>query len=261
MPVKISVITATLDSAAVITSALQSVLDQTYGSVEHIIIDGNSADGTVSIVESYRHKYEARGYCLKVITGTDRGIYDAMSKGIDAATGDIIGILNSDDYFASTDELSVIAAAFDESPETDAVYADVNYVRPGAENRIVRYYPSKGFRPWKMLLGMQPPHPSFYCRKNVYLRFGKYDSRYRIAGDFEFFVRCLYKGRISTKRLDRTMVTMRTGGTSDRSILSHLHGLWEHQITYMRHRMPTCILADSIQLIHKILHLKPFARL
>ena len=261
MPIKISVITATLDSAAVITSALQSVLMQTYGMVEHIVVDGNSSDSTVDIVNSYRPMYESRGYSLKVITGHDHGIYDAMNKGIKAATGDIIGVLNSDDYFTSADELTIIADAFATAPSLKAVYADVNYVRPGAEHRIVRHYPSKGFRPWKVLLGMQPPHPSFYCRKEVYSQFGTYDSRYRIAGDFEFFVRCLYKGHILTQRLDRTVVTMRTGGTSDRSILSHLHGLWEHQLTYLRHRMPTCILADTIQLIHKIMHLKPFARL
>lgn len=259
MPMKISVITATLDSAAVITSALQSVLDQTYDSVEHIIIDGNSSDDTVQTVEAFRKSYDARGYSLKVITEPDKGIYDAMSKGIEAATGDIIGILNSDDYFTSPEELSVVASAFEASDDIEAVYADVNYVRPGAEHRIIRQFPSKGFRPWKMLLGMQPPHPSFYCLKEVYDKFGRYDTRYLIAGDFEFFVRCLYKGRIRTRRLDRTMVTMRTGGTSDRSIMSHLRGLWEHQLTYLRHRMPTCILADSVQLLHKLLHLKPFA--
>lgn len=260
MPIKISLITATLDSAAVITSALQSVIGQTYDLVEHIIVDGKSTDNTVQLVESYRKEYEHRGYTIKVICDTDSGIYDAMSKGIEAASGDVIGILNSDDYFSSTGELEAIASAFEKMPDIEAVYADVNYVRPGREHRIVRNYPSKGFRPWKMLLGMQPPHPSFYCRREVYERFGKYDARYRIAGDFEFFVRCIYKGHIPTCRLDRTIVTMRTGGTSDRSILSHLRGLWEHQLTYMQHRMPTCILADSIQLLHKILHLKPFAR-
>lgn len=260
MPVKISVITASLDSAAVITSALQSVIAQTYGCVEHIVVDGASTDNTVDVVESFRQRYGLRGYSLKVISGPDSGIYEAMNRGIEAATGDIIGILNSDDFFSSTEELSAVAAAYAHQPAIEAVYADVDYVRPGHEHRIVRRYPSKGFRPWMMLLGMQPPHPSFYCRREVYERFGKYDSRYRIAGDFDFFVRCLYKGRIATLRLDRTMVTMRTGGTSDRSILSHLQGLWEHQLTYMRHSMPTCILADSIQLIHKIMHLKPFAR-
>lgn len=257
---KISVITATLDSAAVITSALQSVLDQTYTDVEHVIVDGGSSDSTLSIIESYRDRYISRGYTLKLLTGRDKGIYDAMSKGIFAASGKIIGILNSDDYFTSDYELSAIASAFNSQPGLDAVYADVNYVRPGAEHRIVRHFPSKSFRPWKMLLGMQPPHPSFYCRREIYERYGTYDSRYRIAGDFEFFVRSLYKGRINTRRLDRTMVTMRTGGTSDRSLWSHLYGLWEHQLTYFKHRMPTCILADSIQLVHKMLYLKPFGR-
>lgn len=257
---KISVITATLNSAAVITSALQSILDQTYAHVEHIIVDGGSTDATVEIIQSYRERYAARGFALKILSGHDNGIYDAMSKGVTAASGDVIGILNSDDFFTSVHELDAIADAFLTDKQLEAVYADVNYVRPNDEQRIVRHYPSKSFRPWKMLLGMQPPHPSFYCRKEVYVRFGTYDSRYRIAGDFEFFVRCLYKGHIRTLRLDRTIVTMRTGGTSDRSLWSHLYGLWEHQLSYFRHRMPTCILADSIQLIHKMLYLKPFSR-
>lgn len=254
---KITVITPVLDGREFIASNLRSIVAQTHDDVEHIIVDGGSTDGTLDEVESFRQRYEDRGFTLKVLSGKDSGIYDAMSRGVSLATGDIVGILNSDDYLYSPDLFSVISGTFKGHPEVDAVYGDVNYVDRGDTSRVTRFYSSAPFSRRMMLFGMQPPHPSLYCRREVYSRFGAYDVRYRISGDFDFMLRTIYHGRIRTHRLPRTMVTMRSGGATDRSLATHLKGLWEHQLAYMRCRVPSCILLDVVQLAFKAIQLHP----
>lgn len=249
-----------LNSAAVLTTALQSVLAQSHDCVEHIIIDGGSTDGSLPLVESFRRDYEARGYALTVVSEPDHGLYDAMNKGLRRASGDVIGILNSDDFFSVPDALASIASALEADPQLDAVYADIDYVSRTDSSRIVRSYSSAPFSRPLMLLGFQPPHPTVYCRRRVYDRVGDYDARYVNAGDFDFLLRAIFKARISTRRIPRTLVTMRTGGTSDRSFLSHLQGLRDHQLAYIRCRVPSCILLDIFQLAYKAFQLHPFGR-
>lgn len=257
---KISIVTPTLDSAAVLTTALQSVLGQTHADVEHIIVDGGSSDTTLSLVESLRPDYEERGYSLRVLTGPDRGLYDAMNKGVRVATGEVIGILGSDDFLASPDVLALVAEQFEDCPSLDGVYGDIDYVRRDDITRVVRTYSSAPFRRPLMLLGFQPPHPTFYCRRSVYDKVGEYDARYVNAGDFDFLLRAIYKARVSIRRIPRRLVTMRTGGTSDRSFMAHLEGLRDHQLAYWRCRVPSCVLLDGAQLFYKLLQVKPFSR-
>ncbi|MCM1336108.1 MAG: glycosyltransferase [Candidatus Amulumruptor caecigallinarius] len=255
--VKISIVTPTLDSAVVLTTALQSVLAQSHPSVQHIIVDGGSSDGTLALVEAMRPAYEARGYELTVVPGPDNGLYDAMNKGLRAATGDVIGILGSDDFLSLPSALELISDRLEADPELDAVYADIDYVCRHDTSTVVRTYSSAPFRRPMMLFGFQPPHPTVYCRRRVYDRVGEYDARYVNAGDFDFILRAIFKHRITTAHIPQRLVTMRTGGTSDRSVFSHLTGLWEHQLAYIRCRVPSCIILDSAQLLYKLFQVRP----
>lgn len=208
---KISIITATYNSAATIRDTLESVLNQTYKDIEYWIIDGASADGTMDIVCGYE---EAFGGRLHWISEPDKGIYDAMNKGIERATGDVVGILNSDDFFTSNDVLAVVAETFNNEKEIDAMYGDIHFVKPDNLKKCVRYYSSKMFRPWLIRWGYMPAHPSFYCKKGIYDKYGLYSLDYKICSDFDMMVRLLYKYRIKTKYVSKDFVTMRTGGIS-----------------------------------------------
>lgn len=208
---KISIITTTYNSAATIRDTLESVLNQTHKDIEYWIIDGASADGTMDIVRGYE---EAFGGRLHWISEPDKGIYDAMNKGIERATGDVVGILNSDDFFTSNDVLAVVAETFNNEKEIDAMYGDIHFVKPDNLKKCVRYYSSKMFRPWLIRWGYMPAHPSFYCKKGIYDKYGLYSLDYKICSDFDMMVRLLYKYRIKTKYVSKDFVTMRTGGIS-----------------------------------------------
>ena len=200
---KISIITATYNSEATIADTINSVLNQDYSDIEYLIIDGGSFDGK-----------------LRWVSESDRGIYDAMNKGIRMATGDIIGILNSDDYYTSNDVLSTYADAFKTS-KVDAVYGDIHFIREGQPHKIARYYSSKIFRPALLRFGFMPAHPSFYVRRSVYEQAGFYSLDYKIGADFEMMVRLFKKHRISYKYIQKDIVTMRMGGASTSGVGSH----------------------------------------
>lgn len=200
---KISIITATWNSDATLRDTMESVLSQSYQDFEHIIIDGLSSDNTLNIVHEFEPRYKGR---LKISSEKDRGLYDAMNKGITMATGDVIGILNSDDFYTSDDILSRVA---DEIKDVDAVYGDIHYVNESDLTKCVRYYSSKGFRRWKMRLGFMPAHPSFYCRRAVYSRYGLFDTDFKIAADFEQLLRLIYINRIYIKYLPIDFVQWR----------------------------------------------------
>ncbi len=208
---KISLVTATYNSEATIRDTIESVLNQTYKDIEYWIIDGGSTDGTIDIIQSYESVFTGR---LRWISEPDRGIYDAMNKGIEHATGDVVGILNSDDFFTSNDILAIVAGTFSTEVEIDALYGDIHFVRPDNLKKCVRYYSSKMFRPWLMRWGYMPAHPSFYCRKSVYDDYGLYSLDYKICSDFDMMVRLLCKHSIRAKYIKKDFVTMRTGGIS-----------------------------------------------
>ena len=212
---KISIITATYNSGKTIKDTLSSVLNQSYKNYELIIKDGGSNDNTVEICRKYENLFEGR---LKIISEPDKGIYDAMNRGIDNASGDIVGILNSDDFYTSDDILDRIAKEFSADKDLDAIYGDIHFVSPDNLTKCTRYYSSSYFRPSLLRFGFMPAHPSFYVRKEVYDKYGLYDLQFRTSSDFEWIVRLFAKYHIRAKYIKKDFVTMRTGGESTAGI-------------------------------------------
>lgn len=221
--IKISLVTVTYNSGTTLRDTFQSVLAQTYKNVEYIVVDGLSKDNTMDIVREYEPQFEGR---MKWISEKDKGLYDAMNKGVRMATGDVVGILNSDDFFTANDVLEKVAAGFDE--QTDAVYGDLHYVHPDDLQHSVRYYSSKIFKRNLMRMGFIPAHPTFYCRRECFDKFGYYKTDYKIAADFDLLLRFIYVNRIRIKYLPMDMVTMRTGGASTNGLKSRMGGMNEH---------------------------------
>ncbi len=220
---KISLITVTFNSDKTLRDTINSVLKQTYTNIEYIVVDGLSKDNTMDIVREYEPQFEGR---MKWISEKDKGLYDAMNKGVRMATGDVVGILNSDDFFTANDVLEKVAAGFDE--QTDAVYGDLHYVHPDDLQHSVRYYSSKIFKRNLMRMGFIPAHPTFYCRRECFDKFGYYKTDYKIAADFDLLLRFIYVNRIRIKYLPMDMVTMRTGGASTNGLKSRMGGMNEH---------------------------------
>lgn len=214
----ISIITATFNSAKTLKDTIQSVLRQTNKDFEYLIIDGGSTDETIDIVKSYESEFSGR---LKWVSEKDEGIYDAMNKGIKMASGDVVGILNSDDYFTSDDILQTVADAF-KCQEIDAIYGDIHFIRDGNPQKCIRYYSSRMFRPFWLRFGFMPAHPSFYCKREVYERAGGYRLDYAIGSDYDMMVRLFKQYKIVSCYINKCFVTMRTGGASTRNVQSRL---------------------------------------
>jgi len=213
---KVSIITATYNSAETVRDTIESVLLQNYKDIEYIIIDGGSKDNTLDIVYEYKNKI------TKVISEPDKGIYDAMNKGIRLATGDVVGILNSDDFYTSSDVITRIVSEFKNSKGIDAVYGDIHFVSSDDLSTCVRYYSSKIFHPNLMRFGFMPAHPSFYVKRECYLKYGAYSLDYKISADFDLLVRFICKHNISLKYISMDFVTMRQGGASTAGIKSKI---------------------------------------
>ena len=241
---KISVITATWNSGKTIGDTLRSVFNQSFTNVEHIIKDGGSKDDTLEICKNFEQKYYAdgdKGRTINILSDNDKGIYDAMNQGIKAATGDVIGILNSDDFYTSDDVLTHVAEEFTKNPDLEAVYGDIHFVKDENLKKCTRYFSSRYFRPWALRFGFMPAHPSFYVRREVYEKYGLYDLNFRTSSDFEMMVRLFVKENIRAKYINMDFVTMRAGGEStagleakrkvNRDIASSLkkHGVYSNQ--------------------------------
>ena len=265
---KVSLITACYNSAGTIRTAIESVLEQKGVDVEYIIVDGGSTDGTVALLQEYEAKIgmgdEGCGmresacstcstrFSFKWISERDRGMYDAINKGIKMATGDVIGILNADDVLASNDTLAHIAATFDSHPTSpiphpspvEAVYADIRFVKEGDSVEAlrtastVRYCSAKHWRPWMFRFAAMVPHPSFYVRRECFERLGGYSLDYRICADFELELRFLGIAKLRSAYLPECVVVMRMGGASTAGWRSNVeineedlralrsHGIW-----------------------------------
>lgn len=245
---RISVITATYNSGRTIGDTLESVLRQTYSDVELIVVDGASRDDTMDVVRRYEPRFGGR---MHWTSEPDRGIYDAMNKGIARATGDVIGILNSDDFYTSDTVLERVAEAM-AGGDVDAVYGDIHYVRDGDLHKCVRYYSSRPFRRGLMRLGFMPAHPSFYCRREIYERYGTFDTTYRVAADFENLLRLIYVNRIKTRYLPVDFVTMRTGGASTSGLSSHRQIMRDHLRALRSNGVWSCTPLLGLRYIYKI---------
>ena len=214
----ISLITVTFNSAATLRNTIQSVLAQSYSNIEYIIVDGDSKDNTIDIIREYESLFSGR---LHWVSETDKGLYDAMNKGIRMATGDIVGIINSDDFYHRTDILTKVMNAFQDKV-TQAVYGDVRFVNPDNLDKTVRYYSSKKFTPRRFRYGFMPAHPTFFTYRKYFDEFGYYKTDYRIAADYELLIRFLYTHHLKAKYLPLDFMKMRTGGASTASFKSNL---------------------------------------
>jgi glycosyltransferase involved in cell wall biosynthesis len=214
---KISIITITYNSEKTLDDTIKSVLSQTYKNIEYIIVDGASTDGTIKIVTSYGDKI------TKFISESDNGIYDAMNKGLKLASGDIVGILNSDDIYFNENVILNVVAKFEES-KTDSIYGDLYYVDENDLQKIQRYWKSSEFKAGSFAKGWHPPHPTFFVKKEVYEKYGYFDLEMKVSADFELMIRFLERYKISTAYLPKVLVRMRTGGESNRSIKNIITG-------------------------------------
>lgn len=205
---KISIVTICYNSSKTIADTLESVKNQTYSNIEHVIIDGLSSDNTMEIVE----KYKRPG--LVVLSEKDFGLYDALNKGFDLASGDIIGILHSDDYLANNQVIEELVKLFNEHPSCDAISASVNIYKPEQPNKPYRVYRATKFKPWQFRIGMQPPHPGFYIKKSAFDIVGFFNSSYKISGDFDWLYRVIIEEKMDVFYTDFTVVSMRDGGVS-----------------------------------------------
>jgi len=213
---KISIITICFNSEKTIRHTIESVLSQDHLDVEYIVIDGLSSDNTMNIVNEYSEKI------AKIVSEPDQGIYDAMNKGVKYSTGDIVGILNSDDFFENAFVISDVIKHFKSNPTVSFIFGDVVYVEPSNIENITRFYSSAKFKPWKLRFGWMPPHPATFIKKAVYEKIGNYAVDYKISADYELFVRMLMVHNLAYSRIDKVLVRMRTGGASTSGIRSIL---------------------------------------
>ena len=243
---KISIITVAYNSALTIRKTIESVMTQDYPNIEYIIVDGKSSDGTLNIAIEYVEKFNGR---LKIISEKDNGLYDAMNKGIQISTGDVIGILNSDDFFTTKNSISRIAQAFEEN--IDGVYGDVNIINNKGDNRVIRTISCKRFNKKQIRYGIIPPHPSFYVRRTCYERYGIYKTNYKISSDFDLMVRIILSGA-RLKRLDFCIVTMRNGGISTKGFRSRLTSIKELKQACTENNIKTNTFLILFRFIYKL---------
>ena len=210
---KVSIITVCYQSAAYIKDCIDSVIAQDYPNLEHIIIDGQSNDGTVEIVKSYGDTI------AKFTSEADEGIYDAMNKGLKLCEGEIIGILNADDLYPHSGVISRVVEEFKQK-QTDTIFGDLIYVAEDNLDKHLRFFPGKGFHPRKMRQGLMPPHPTFFVKRELYERHGNFDTTYQICADFDFMVRVFCTHKVSYSYIPEILVKMRAGGKSTQGLKS-----------------------------------------
>jgi glycosyltransferase involved in cell wall biosynthesis len=207
---KVSIITVSFNSAKTIRQTIESVLAQDYTDLEYIVIDGNSKDETVDILKSFQGK-------VKFISEPDKGIYDAMNKGVKMATGEIIGTIGSDDFYPNNQVISNVVKTFLQSG-TDSVYGDIQFINPDDIHKIVRFWKAGEYKYKNWLNGWMPPHPCFYVKKEAFEKYGYFKTDFTCSGDYELMLRMLYKNHLSVQYLPLTLMTMRNGGTSTASL-------------------------------------------
>ncbi len=208
---KISIITVSYNSGATIEDTIKSVVSQDYQNLEYIIVDGKSSDNTLEIANKYKDKI------TKIVSEKDDGIFDAFNKGLKLASGDIIGILNSDDFYTDNTVISSIAEAFEKN-NTDTLYGDLVYVNAKDTNNIVRYWQSCDYQKSLFEFGWMPPHPTFFVKKELYQKYGDFNTWMKISNDYELVLRFLYKHNCTSQYLPKILVKMRDGGNSNGSL-------------------------------------------
>jgi glycosyltransferase len=242
---KISIITVVYNGEAYLEDCIKSVIEQSYPHIEYIVIDGGSTDGSLKIIEKYKTDISY------FVSEKDRGMYDALNKGIKIATGEVVGILNADDMLASPDVIESIANCFTRE-NADAVFGNLSYVDPANTNKIIRKWISKPFKKSDIVLGWMPAHPTFYARRSLFAKFGYYSLNFDSAADYELMVRFLYKNHIKAVFLDKLIVNMRTGGMSNAS-LKHRYKAFINDYKALRaNDVPLAFLTVILKKLSKI---------
>lgn len=213
---KVTIITVTYNSSAYIADCISSVNNQTYKNIEHIIIDGASVDNTMEIIKSTPSRV------TQIVSEPDNGIYDAMNKGIKLATGEVIGILNSDDFYAYNEVINDIVKLFESDLKAECLYADLNYVNTLDKRKIIRKWHSGIICPNSFKNGWMPPHPTFFVRKELYKKFGCYNLKMGTAADYELMLRFIKKYKCRVIYLPKVIIHMRTGGVSNQNFVARL---------------------------------------
>ena len=242
---KVSIITVTYNSARFLEDCIRSVQEQNYKNIEHIIIDGKSTDGTVGIIKKYE-----KGIATWV-SETDKGMYDAINKGMHMATGDVIGILNSDDVLDNDHVIFNIVKEFLTS-KTDAVFGDLEYVSQDDTNKVFRVWKGQSYKRSRFRYGWMPAHPTFYVKRSVVAKYGGYETHYFSAADYEFMARYLYQHKISASYLPKLIVRMRVGGASNVNFKQRLRANRRDYLAMRRNKIPFAFIVSI---------LKPFIKL
>jgi glycosyltransferase len=242
---KVSIITASFNNQDTIEGTIQSVLGQTYPDIEYIVVDGGSTDETKAIIASYA------GQIDKVISEKDRGIYDALNKGIRAATGDVIGFLHADDLYNDNSAIARVVAAFKDK-DVDSVYSDLVYVDKKHVENIIRYWESGPFERGRLKHGWCPPHLALWVKRTVYERYGTFDMFYSIAADYDIMLRFFWDHRISAAYIPDVLIRMRLGGTSNRGLGNLLRKSSEDLKILKRHKIPLALWALIAKNISKL---------
>jgi glycosyltransferase involved in cell wall biosynthesis len=212
MSLKLSIVTVVYNGAKTLEATINSVIQQTYHDIEYIIIDGGSNDGTLDIIKKYQMHF------AKVLSEKDRGVYDAMNKGINLATGDYIGLLNADDVYVDKNVIDLVARQLEAAERPDACYADLTYVKADDINITVRYWKSGPFYKKNLKNGWIPPHPTFFVRREIYEKYGVFDLAFKLAADYELMTRFISKNGIGLTYIPDVIVKMRLGGMTNRNI-------------------------------------------
>lgn len=242
---KITIVTVVLNGVETIAQTIESVGQQTHSDVEHIIIDGGSTDGTLDVIDQYRNSI------AKLVVEPDEGLYGAMNKGIQLATGDVIGTLNSDDFYANDLVLEKVNRAF-EQDSTDACYANLVYVDKQDTEKVIRYWQSQNFQPGLFEKGWIPAHPTFFVKREIYEKYGGFDLSYRYQSDFELTLRFLEVHRIRSKFIPEIWVKMRMGGTTNRSVLNVIKGNLESYRACKRHGLNVTPLFFVVKFLSRL---------
>ena len=242
---RVSIITVTYNSGKYLEDCIGSVIKQRYHDIEHIIVDAKSIDNTLAIIK----KYES--HIAQWISETDRGMYDAINKGMVMATGDIIGILNSDDMLDSENVISCIVKAFEEN-DTDTIYGDLEYVDATDTSRILRIWKGRPFKRYRFRYGWMPAHPTFYIKRSLVEQYGNYQNHYYTAADYEFMARYLYKNRISSYYLPMLIVKMRMGGQSNKNFRQRLRANRRDYLAMRKNSIPFAFIVSILKPLIKL---------
>jgi len=222
---KVSIITVCRNSEATIEAAIRSVFEQDYADIEYIVIDGKSTDKTFPIIDKHRNKIS------KIISEKDDGMYFAINKGIKLAIGDIVGILNADDFYANEKIISLVVKEFNEK-KSESVYGNLQYVSPDNSRKIIRHWKSQPYNSKLFLKGWMPPHPTFFVKRNCYEQFGIFNTTFSISADYELMLRFLYKHNITSSFIPEVLVKMRTGGISNVTFKSRVKANKEDRLAW-----------------------------